>query len=148
MSVSSGSTVDQPSHQQWSRCGGGMGRKGHWSPVNTAAMVLGFIFFWPVGLFMLYWIASGRNVQELPQAIRHQWSNFSGFWNDSSSETRTSENVVFNTYQNTQYDRIREIKEEIRARAKRFSDFRADVKRRADEEEFNQFMSNAPERDQ
>jgi hypothetical protein len=55
---------------------------------------------------------------------------------------------VFNTYQNTQYDRIREIKEEIRARAKRFSEFRADVKRRADEEEFNQFMSNAPERDQ
>ena len=38
----------------------------------------------------------------------------------------------------------REIKEEINKRSSRFGDFRADAKRRADQEEFNNFMSNGP----
>ena len=54
------------------------------------------------------------------------------------------DNVVFNEYQQTQYDRIREIKEEIKSRANRFSEFRMDAKRRADQEEFNRFMASGP----
>ena len=55
-----------------------------------------------------------------------------------------TDNVVFNEYQQTQYDRVNEIKEEIKVRAKRFYEFRSDAKRRADAEEFNNFMSNSP----
>ncbi len=54
------------------------------------------------------------------------------------------DNVVFSEYQQTQYDRIREIKDEIKSRSKRFNDFRASAKRRADQEEFNQFMADSP----
>ncbi len=145
MSSSSGSTIDQSSHRPWGHCGGHWGRKGNWSGLNIGAMILGFVFFWPVGLFIVYWIISGRNVQELPEAIRNKWSN-SAFNNGGrcSLGTRT-ENAVFNRFQNTQYDRIREITEEIKERSRRFSEFRSGVKQRADEEEFNQFMSSTPD---
>ena len=43
----------------------------------------------------------------------------------------------------TQYDRIREIKAEIKERSRRCDDFRADAKR-ADQEAFNQFMASSP----
>ena len=125
------------------RCGG------NWSGLNIAAMVVGFVLFWPVGLFVLFWIITGRDVQELPDAIRGLWSRVDDVWRGNGSDSRaTTENVVFNEFQQAQYERIREIKDEIKARARRFRDFRAKAKRHADEEEFNQFMSDAPAKDQ
>jgi len=141
MSSSNGSTVEQANHRSRG-CGG----CGNWSGLNIAAMVLGFVFFWPVGLLLLFWIVCGRNVKDLPQAIQHQWSKMKGCGsgNDAFGKTDSNGNVVFNEYQQTQYDRIREIKDEIKARARRFGEFRANAKRRADEEEFNRFMSDGP----
>ncbi len=140
MSSSNGSTIDQSSNRSRGQGCGGWGKKGNWSGFNIAAMVLGFVFFWPIGLFILWWIISGRNVRDLPEKIREQWASFKG---GNSRHTR-SENVVFDEFQQTQYDRIYEIKEEIKERSKRFRNFREDAKRRADEEEFNRFMSDAP----
>ena len=68
--------------------------------------------------------------------------NFSS--KEQFAETAFSDNVVFNEYQQTQYDRVNEIKEEIKVRAKRFYEFRSDERRRADAYEFNKFMSNGP----
>jgi len=130
-------------HRNGQRCGG------NWSGLNIAAMVVGFVLFWPVGLFLLFWIITGRGVQELPDAIRSLWSRVDDAWRGNDSDSRaTSENGVFNEFQQAQYERIREIKDEIKERARRFRDFRATAKRRADEEEFNQFMSDAPAKDQ
>ena len=102
-------------------------------------MVVGFVFFWPVGLVVLYWIMTGRNVQELPGAVRDQWQRM---FNGSKTPLSHADNVVFSDYQQTQYDRIREIKEEIKSRAQRFGEFRMDARRRADQEEFDRFMAN------
>lgn len=147
MSSTNGNTVGHRSGQSWSACGGHWGRSARWSGVNIAAMVVGFVFFWPVGLVVLFWILSGRNVQELPGAVREQWGRlFSG--NSEYREYRAgSDNVVFNDYQQTQYDRIREIKEEIKSRARRFGEFRMDARRRADQEEFDRFMANGSRSD-
>ena len=138
MSTSSTSTVEQSAYRSWSRCGNGLGRSARWSGFNIAAMVVGFVFFWPVGLLVLFWIMSGRNVQDLPAAIQQQWSRL---FNGNSERGMASDNVVFHDYQQTQYDRIREIKEEIKSRAQRFAEFRMDAKRRADQEEFDRFMA-------
>ena len=67
------------------------------------------------------------------------WNGNEGFSKDARSD-----NVVFNEFQQTQYDRIREIRDEIKERSRRFAQFRANAKRRADEEEFNRFMGDAP----
>jgi len=93
---------------------------------------------------MLYWIMTGRQVTELPGAVREQWANWTG--RNRGSGALGADNVVFAEYQQTQYDRIHEIKQEIKERARRFNDFRADVKRRADQEEFNQFMADGAPR--
>ena len=130
------STVERADFRSWKdrRCGG------HWSGLNIAAMVVGFVFFWPVGLVILYWTMTGRNVKDLPGAIRDRVTGHSSRFGGSD----TSGNVVFNEYQQTQNDRIREIKAEIKERSRRFDEFRADAKRRADQEEFNQFMASSP----
>ena len=145
MSSSSGSTVE---HQgcSWSsrRQRGGSGCCARWTGVNIAAMVAGFVFLGPFGLVVLFWILAGRQVQELPGAIRGLWSRMFGHSGESKD---TVDNIVFSEYQQTQYDRIKEIKEEIKGRTERFGDFRMDAKRRADKEEFDQFMANSPQSD-
>lgn len=145
MSTTIGSTVDQPGHRSGGGCCGNWGGRANWSGFNIAAMVVGFMVFWPIGLFLLYWIIQGRSVKELPQSIREQWSRMTGGRRDNS--TGASDNTVFNEFQQAQYDRIREIKDEIKQRSRRFAEFRAKAKRRADEEEFSQFMAESPSRD-
>ena len=136
MSSSTGSTNDLSKNRSRNH------HCGNWSCFNITAMVLGFVLFWPLGLFLLFWIVTGRSVKELPGQLAGLWAtvkNWSGF------DTKVnSDNVIFNEYQQTQYDRIRELKEEIKNRGRRFHEFREDAKRRADEEEFNRFMSSAP----
>lgn len=115
-------------------------KSGQWSKFNIAAMVIGFVLCWPVGLFILFWIISGRHVKEIPSAAQSLWSSL--FGGSGMAAKSSSDNSIFNEFQQTQYDRIHEIKEEIKDRAKRFSDFKSDAKRRADEAEFKDFMAN------
>nr|CAA6829390.1 MAG: Unknown protein [uncultured Thiotrichaceae bacterium] len=144
MSSSSSSKVDKSGERSW-KCSDTGSCGGKWSGKNIFFMVLGFVFFWPVGLVILFWILSGRNVSDLPAAVKQKWADFSG--KHGGEPESASDNTVFNAYQQTQYDRISEIKEEIKSRARRFREFRADAKRRADDEEFNQFMANNPGRE-
>lgn len=126
----------------WHRHGACQSR-GKWSCFNIFAMVIGFVVFWPMGLVLLFWILSGRNVRDLPEAIQEKWRGFNS--KQTGIKHGSSDNVVFDEYQQTQWDRIREIKSEIHERDKRFDDFRADAKRRADEQEFREFMDSQPE---
>lgn len=141
MSSSSGTTVNQSGTGSWGSCRNGRARRGNWSSFNIAAMVISFVFFWPAGLVVLYWILSGRNVQDLPSAIKAKWHDFRS---GSHGFAERSGNTVFNDFQQTQYDRISEIKHEIKARSERFKEFKMDAQRRADQDEFNRFMANSP----
>lgn len=138
----SNSSTDRYSDETRSESALNRRHKGGFSGFNLVAMILGFVFFWPVGLLIVFWICSGRHVRDLPDAIRELWER--GFGGESKLSGAPTDNSVFNAYQQTQYDRIREIKEEIKSRAQHFSDFRANAKRRADEAEFNEFMKDSP----
>jgi len=117
--------------------------KGNWSAINIAAMVIGFILFWPLGLVVLYWNITGRDLQDLPVAAKRLWDKL--MFGNASFKSGESGNSVFEDFQQTQYDRIREIKDEIRDRARRFKEYRDDKKRRDDEAEFNAFMAKKPD---
>lgn len=119
----------------------GFGAKANWSGINIAAMVIGFVLFWPLGLFMLYWILTGRNASDIGDRLAEKWRSFKGH---ERAGSRHTDNEFFNEFEQTQFDRIREIKDEIKDRARRFREFRADAKRRADEEEFRRFMDDSP----
>lgn len=149
MSPSNGSVVDSPdkhsgrhSHHGYSknRCCS----KGNWSGINIAAMVIAFVLFWPLGLVVLYWNISGRDIKELPDAIKEKWESIMNGC-CQRKDSLQSDNVVFDEYQQTQFDRIREIKEEIKSRARRFNVFRSEAKRRQDEKEFKDFMAKNPD---
>lgn len=100
--------------------------------------------FWPAGLVILAWIMSGRDVRDLPSAIKSVWAHFFGGNAFDARLSAGTENTIFNEYQQTQYDRIAEIKNEIKERARRFRDFSMTAKRKADQEEFDRFMASAP----
>jgi hypothetical protein len=142
MTSSSNSTINDS--KQYSHSHKGCCTKGNWSGINIAAMVIGFVLFWPVGLLVLYWNISGRHVKDLPSAIQEKWSAmFNGSFEGAKGKKGSkSENSLFEEFQQTQYDRITEIKDEIKNRARSFKDFRSNAKRRADEAEFNEFMSS------
>ena len=125
------------SHSSGGSCWGG-----HWSGANIAAMVLGFIIFPPLGIVVLVWALMGRRVQDLPAWVRDKWTQF--FPGGRSVSSNDSDNVVFNEYQQTQYDRIQEIKDEIKRRAEAFRAFRFDAQRRKDQKEFEDFMATNP----
>lgn len=148
MSSSSSSAVESSSGQpwkNWEHAAEKSCKKSNWSCMNITGMVLGFVFFWPVGLVILFWILSGRNVQDLPSAVKRKWSEtFGGAKAMAGSDVDDSGNSVFNAFQQTQYDRISEIKDEIRERSRRFTEYRAAARRRADQEEFSQFMASNP----
>lgn len=131
-----------PNHSPgaWGRGGG------HWSGANIAAMVLGFLIFAPLGFAVLVWTIMGNPIQELPGWVRDKWAQF--FRGGNPQARNESDNVVFNEYQQTQRDRISEIKKEIRSRAEAFRAFRFDAKRRKDEQEFRDFMARNPEKAQ
>ena len=126
------------SHRGASPCGGG-----HWRCTNIVAMVLGFIVFWPLGFVVLWWTIKGEPIEALPGWVRDTWRQM---FRDGRAAHRHGDNSVFNEYQQTQYDRIREIKEEIKRRARAFRDFRFDARRRQDQKEFDEFMASNPDK--
>ena len=82
-----------------------------------------------------------------PPCFSHSWRSArnlgfrSSGW--SSRSGSQSGNQVFDEYQQTQYDRIAEIKTEIRDTYDRFRDFKNDAKRKAEQEEFDTFMNSS-----
>lgn len=139
------STTEEPrghhSHCAMRRCS-----KGHWSGANIAAMVLGFVIFPPLGLAVLAWTILDHPIQELPGWLRDKWNQV--FRSHSVDPERGSDNSVFNDFQQTQYDRIQEIKEEIRKRTEAFRAYRENKKRRHDQQEFEDFMSGKPDKEE
>lgn len=143
MTTSDHTTADTTLNAVPAACG-----RGKWSGMNIAGMVLGFVLFWPIGLIVLGWILSGRDVRDLFALVKDKVTSVMPFAGGRGGFDLNlnvhSDNVVFDEYQQTQYDRIKEIKDEISERGRRFGDFRAAAKRRADKEEFERFMNEAP----
>ncbi|MCR8546234.1 DUF2852 domain-containing protein [Salipiger sp. P9] len=99
-------------------------------PAWIVAMVLGFIFFWPIGLFLLAYMiwskrmfgASCRHRRHHNHAYRH------GF-----NAMRPSGNSAFDAYK---ADTLRRLEEE----QKSFEEFLQRLREARDKAEFDQFM--------
>ena len=144
MSTTNDSTPERVRAHRWGRCGTATGRRARWSGPNILAAILGLALVWPVGLLVVFWALRGRDVRELPGAARRRWAR--AFGAEGATCVRGSGNAAFDAFQDTQRERVREIKDEIRERARRFEAFREQARRRADAEEFDRFMGRAPER--
>jgi hypothetical protein len=104
--------------------------KGAW----IAAMVLGFIFFWPVGLALLaYMIWSKRMFSGKSCAKRT--TNFSSF----TGPARSTGNAAFDAYKS---DTLRRLEEE----QTNFEAFLERLREAKDKAEFDQFMDDRAKR--
>ncbi|AXI42267.1 DUF2852 domain-containing protein [Sulfitobacter sp. SK011] len=101
--------------------------KGAW----IAAMVLGFVFFWPVGLaFLMYMIWSKRMFSGKSCATRSR---------SFSMPTRSTGNAAFDAYK---ADTLRRLEEE----QTNFEAFLTRLREAKDKAEFDQFMDERAKR--
>lgn len=105
--------------------------KGAW----IAAMVLGFIFFWPIGLALLAYMIWSKRM--FSNACRHRQSrrhNFRGMGGMSSSG-----NTAFDAYKNETLRRLEQEQSEFEAFLERLREAK-------DQAEFDQFMDDRSRR--
>jgi len=101
--------------------------KGAW----IAAMVLGFIFFWPVGLGLLAYMIWGKRMFGKNCSSRSRRSQRNSAW----AMHVPSGNSVFDSYK---AETLKRLEDEQAA----FSDFLGRLREAKDKSEFDQFMSD------
>ena len=104
--------------------------KGIW----FAAMILGFIFFWPLGLAILFYlIGSGK---------MHQWKQERWAQRGFACASRGFRFHGYQSSGNSAFDSYRdETLKRLQDEQKAFGDFIAKLRRAKDQAEFDQFMT-------
>jgi hypothetical protein len=133
--------------------GSGQERRGSgWKPVELAAMIAGFVLFWPVGLAILAWKgwkegwwgrsnrwqAAGANgaafncgpwKSEGPRWARHELRRDSG-------------NVAFEDYKTSEIERLEAEYRRLVEEQQAFGEFLAELRKAKDKAEFDQFLAS------
>jgi len=117
-------TATDPSAQGYlARAEGWLDSKGKWAWI--AAMILGFILFWPLGLALLFYMIWSKNM--FKSGCSHRMNRRTTF--------RSSGNTAFDSYK---ADTLRRLEEEQNA----FQEFLNRLRDAKDKAEFDQFMED------
>jgi hypothetical protein len=121
-----------------------------WHPANIAAMVIGFIVFFPIGLAVLFWnIWSSRHGQwqASPAFAGMGGAGFGQMpWSQTNRDlSRDSGNSVFEDYKKATLERLEEERRKLIAEQEAFASFMDDLKKAKDREEFERFMRDREE---
>lgn len=109
--------------------------KGAW----IAAMVLGFIFFWPVGLALLAYMIWSKRMFSRSCRGRHDRQNHrdhaAWVWNTQQAGFRSSGNSAFDAYKADTLSRLQREQEEFEAFLER-------LRASKDKSEFDQYLDD------
>jgi hypothetical protein len=123
-------------------------------PVELVAMILGFVFFWPIGLAILVFKLcggqfprfAGAEWQDGPWASGSSWAR--NFWGGSTSSgwqgwsgSRGS-NEAFEDYKRSTLERLEAERRKLAEEERAFADFLRELRRARDREEFDRFMQS------
>ncbi|MDB5530007.1 MAG: hypothetical protein JWR51_3110 [Devosia sp.] len=125
--------------------------KPQWSPITIALMVMGFIFFWPVGFVVLAYILWGEKFGgsvDKAQAYFNKgrdWcapnrSRHAGFGRHHYAQS-SSGNAAFDDYRAEQLRRLEEERARLDAEIEAFHEYMANLNKAKDREEFDRFMN-------
>jgi hypothetical protein len=106
---------------------------GRWSPFEIAAMVLGFIVFWPVGLaivFRVLWKKRQGEAVNVPDWVPR-----------IGALGRDSGNSAFEDWKRGELERLEEERQKLVAAQQEFAEFLGQLKRAKDREEFDRFLA-------
>ena len=137
------------------RCAG----PGQWRPLEIAAMVLGFMVFWPIGLAILgfkIWQRTTGYEGTMASAMRQGWSyaeshgcSFGQGWNRNwrgatgfrgFAQGSTTGNSAFDDWRSAELARLEEEHRKLEAAEREFAEVLANLRRAKDREEFDRFM--------
>lgn len=115
---------------------------------EIGAIVLGFIYWWPVGLALLAWKFSGYPAfAEMRDAARRGIGNFenarpaSRFAHAFEAANRGSGNAAFDEYRRAELDRLEAQRRALEEESRAFAAFVEELKRAKDREQFDVFMA-------
>jgi len=109
----------------------GSGRGSRWTPLGVAALVLGFMVWWPLGLAVLAYILWGGSIDELAARTVEQIRDII---RPTSGGLRPTGNAAFDAYRE---ETLRRLEEEQRE----FEEFVTKLRQARDREEFERFMA-------
>lgn len=112
-----------------------------WYPFNILLMMIGFIFFWPLGLGMLAYNLWGHRLNDLKTEIKRQFERPTG-WNSAYGSMRPSGNTAFDAYRAREFARLEEERAKLDAMRQEFDDYMESLRQARDQEEFDRFMEN------
>ncbi|GAA5625994.1 hypothetical protein Brsp05_01265 [Brucella sp. NBRC 12953] len=117
-----------------------------WTPATIALMVLGFIFFWPLGLAMLAYIIWGDRLGDFKRQVNEKTdSMFGSFRNCGKSESfgfgGTTGNAAFDDWRRDELDRLAEERRKLEEARADFEAYAQELRRARDKEEFERFMN-------
>lgn len=119
-----------------------------WTPATIALMVLGFCFFWPLGLAMLAYIIWGDRLPGMKRDINQATDDFVGkcrrksqdFSRFSGGFTSTG-NVAFDDWRDAEMQRLDEERRKLDEARSEFETHVSELRRARDREEFERFMN-------
>lgn len=118
--------------------------------LEIGAIVVGFIYWWPVGLALVAWkIAGYPAFSELRDAARRGIAGFEGSGRSASRFARAFEaanrggtgNAAFDAYRRAELDRLEAQRKALEDESRAFTDFVEELKRAKDREQFDAFMA-------
>jgi len=130
------SGADSASSPFWPRGGieGGKHGCGRWwtlGPVGFVGMVLGFVFFWPIGLAILFFNLWNKKGQPMPFATMMDRPPFA---------PASTGNMAFDDWRRAELSRIEEERRKLTEAEREFAVFSEELRRAKDREEFERFM--------
>jgi hypothetical protein len=122
-----------------------------WKPMELAAMILGFVLFWPIGLAILGWKMYQAKTQyagDFGQFAQEKWGGFerrSGLGamaREFGGRPGASGNSAFDEWRKAELERLEEERRKIYEAEKAFYDYQEGLRQAKDREEFERFMAS------
>ena len=132
------------------------------TPVTLLLMILGFIWFWPLGLAMLAFMLFGHRFHDVRRHFDDMKSEWSRDWDcgpgwsrsahgerggrSSSRPASRSGNAAFDDYRDKEMKRMEEERRRLDDELREFEAYMDDLRRARDAEEFDRFKRERPGR--
>ncbi|HUV32204.1 MAG TPA: DUF2852 domain-containing protein [Devosiaceae bacterium] len=119
-----------------------------WSPLTIGLMVLGFIFWWPLGLAMLGYILWGEHFGGSAEKAEDWVSRQRAHMRDRRYRARyrhrqaASGNRAFDEYREAELNRLEEERRRLEDEREEFTEFLRNLHLARDREEFDRFMAD------
>ena len=113
--------------------------------IEIGAIVLGFIYWWPVGLALVAWKVAGypavSELRDLAERARRGVAPSRFAQAFETANRRSTGNWAFEEYRRGEIDRLEAQRRALEAESRAFTDFVEELKRAKDREQFDAFMA-------